>query len=308
MRNVYISDCLLLLVAFMWGATFVVVQQAVAIMAPFAFNGVRFAVAALFLFVWIVCFYPHLLAELNRTLLFNGMMLGFWLFAGYALQTFGLLYTTSSKSAFLTGLSVALVPIFTWLLFKQKIQWPAAFGIALATVGLFFMTSFGTGALNLGDVLSFFCAIGFAVHIILTGRYTSRHSALLLTLMQIATVAVLNCLFAVGFGSGSLAELPVQLVDPKVWGAIVFTAVGATAVAYLAQTSLQKYTPPSHVALIFTMEPVFAALTAYIGTGEPLTGRTMIGGLLIFLGMILVETRVKRLPWLKRSANRSIHS
>ncbi|HET7578650.1 MAG TPA: DMT family transporter [Bacillales bacterium] len=301
MNRWYVADSLLLLVAFIWGATFVIIQNAVTVLEPFTFNGFRFLCAALFLLGWMVCFHRRQLKKINRSLLVSGVIMGSWLFCGYALQTFGLLYTTSSKAGFLTGLNVVLVPLLAFWVLKQKPKKFAVVGVMIAAGGLYMLTAGSQAAVNIGDLLEFLCAIGFAMQIVFTGKYASFFPALVLTLVQISTVAVLNLIAAFLFENWTRAFSAEVVGGTGVWGAIFFTSLFATVLAYLAQTAFQKNTAPTHVALIFTMEPVFAALTAYIWAGERLGTMALIGCLLIFAGMILSELPGKRLTRFKRS-------
>src|SRR5690606_20031835 len=122
--------------------------------------------------------------------------IGLWLFIGYASQTIGLLYTTSSKAGFITGLSVVLVPLFSFLLMKVKPGANAITGVSIATIGLYLLTMTDKVSLNIGDGFVFVCAIAFAMHIIFTGKYSSKYPSLLLTVVQITTVAFLSIIFA----------------------------------------------------------------------------------------------------------------
>lgn len=113
----YKADISLLFVAFVWGATFVVVQNAIAFLPPLLFNGVRFAIASILLWIWVFIFERK---PLDKQLIRAGFILGIWLCLGYAFQTIGLLYTTSSKAGFITGLNVVLVPFLSFMILKQK--------------------------------------------------------------------------------------------------------------------------------------------------------------------------------------------
>lgn len=295
------ADISLLFVAFIWGATFVLVQNAIALLEPFTFNGVRFSLAGLFLIAWLFIFKRDTLQFMNKKLLLSGFIMGTWLFAGYALQTFGLLYTTSSKAGFITGLSVVLVPVFGFLFLKETPKRFAVFGVGIATVGLYLLTLGDRLSLNAGDILVFFCAISFAAHIIVTGKYTSLHSTLLLTITQIMTVSLLSSLSALFFEDWQLAFDSSVIGNSHVLIALVICSFFATAIAFLAQTNFQKFTTPTRVALIFAMEPVFAAITGYFWAHERLGGKALIGCLLIFIGMILAEMPQKALQGLAKN-------
>jgi drug/metabolite transporter (DMT)-like permease len=289
-----LADTSLLFVAFIWGATFVLVQNAISILDPFSFNAVRFFLAAIFLFFCLPLMKQRREAKIHKSLLFAGIIMGVMLFSGYALQTFGLLYTTSSKTGFITGLSVVLVPAFAFLFFKQKLKPNGILGVIAATIGLYFLTMSGEVNVNKGDVLVFFCAISFALHIILTGIYTAKFPSLPLTLVQISTVAVLSGCSAFLFEDWTKMFQSSVILNTKVITALLITSLLATAFAFFVQTMFQKYTTPTRVALIFAMEPVFAAITAYYWADERLSNHALVGCVLIFIGMILTELPVKR--------------
>jgi drug/metabolite transporter (DMT)-like permease len=283
------ADISLLLVALVWGSTFVIVQNAIAVLDPFSFNSIRFSIAAVLLIIWLLLFERKQLIKLNRKLMLSGVLIGIWLFVGYASQTAGLLYTTSSKAGFITGLSVVLVPLFSFLLMRNKPTQNAVLGIIIATAGLYFLTMTDSVTLNIGDGLVFICAIGFALQIIFTGKYSKNFPTLLLTIIQIATVALLSTISAYLFEDWSSMMTVQVLLDSDVVIALVITSILATALAFLIQTSVQKYTTPTRVALIFAMEPVFAAITGYIWAGDRLSYTAVAGCLMIFAGMIFSE-------------------
>ena len=171
-------------------------QNALDFLMPFSFNGVRFTMASVLLIAWLLIFQRKQLKECNRKLIFSGIIIGFWLFVGYATQTAGLLFTTSSKAGFITGLNVVLVPVFSLLLLKQKPSKNAILGIMVATVGLYLLTMTDSISLTIGDGLVFICAIAFALQIIFTGKYSFSFPTLLLTVIQIITVAILSMISA----------------------------------------------------------------------------------------------------------------
>ena len=295
MKKTVIADLSLLVVAFVWGATFVIVQNAISFLEPMTFNAIRFFIACLFLLSWICLFYRTQLKHLDKKLIFAGVVMGVWLFGGYALQTIGLLYTTSSKAGFITGLSVVLVPLFTFLILKQKPGLNAIIGVSVATVGLYLLTMGDAFRINKGDLYVFFCAISFALHIIFTGKFTSFYPTLLLTVIQIGTVSLLSAISAVLFESWHSAFSPQILLKSEVLLALCVTSLFATALAFLLQTKYQKYTTTTRVALIFAMEPVFAAITAVLFAEETLPVVALLGCTFIFVGMILSELPQKNL-------------
>jgi drug/metabolite transporter (DMT)-like permease len=294
MKKRLLADGILLFVAFIWGATFVLVQQAISFLEPFTFNAIRFSIAAIILMIGFFIYKREQLSAINIKFLLAGLFIGMSLFLGYALQTMGLLYTTSSKAGFITGLSVVLVPLLSLLILKQRPRSIAITGSIIAAFGLFMLTVGDTFSLNIGDLLVLGCAFAFAMHIILTGKYTNKFPTLLLTIGQILGVAIFSSLCAFLFEDWQKAFHVQTLVQKEVLIALLVTSILATAFAFFAQTKLQQYTTPTRVALIFATEPVFAAITAYFWANERLGWIAVAGCAFIFIGMILSEWPSKK--------------
>jgi drug/metabolite transporter (DMT)-like permease len=283
------ADFILLFVTLIWGATFVMVKNAVSLLPPFTFNAVRFLLASvvLGLILWIMN--RSVWRSFNRDLMKAGIKIGIWLFAGYAFQTFGLMYTTSSKAGFITGLSVVLVPLFSFWLLRQKIRKQTIAGVCIATVGLSLISFNKAESVNWGDLLVLLCAFSFAMHIVTVSRYASKFSAFLLGFVQISTVGIFSAMAALIFEKWRIAFDRDILMSPQVLHALVVTSVFATAFAFVAQSQFQKFTTATRTALIFSMEPVFAAVTAYLWADEILSPQAILGSLCILTGMILAE-------------------
>lgn len=272
------AELLLLVATFIWGATFVVVKGALANASPLAFLTVRFGLAGILL-----------LAVLARGRVAPeafgpGLVLGALLFGGYAFQTFAQEFTTPSKCAFITGFSVILVPAI--MLLRGHPMRPAnVAGAVLGLLGLYFLVlPTNLAAVNRGDVLTLFGSMCFAVHIVLVGQYTQRYSFRHLVPVQILAVSAL-----------ALIALPLDPYRKLHWtlglvGAFVVTAVFATGFAFSVQNWAQQYAPPAHTALIFAMEPVFAAVVSWRVMGEHLGGKVLLGSGLILAGMVISET------------------
>jgi len=306
MKKPLFADISLLMVALIWGSTFVLVQGAISSLPPNAFNAIRFIIATLILGGWLLIFERRQLQHLKGSIILSGISLGAWLFTGYAFQTVGLLYTTSSKAGFITGLSVVLVPLFSLVLLKQKPSINAIVGVGIATVGLYLLTLTDVTTLNRGDAFVLACAVGFAMHIIFTGKYSEKYPTLLLTVIQLLTVACLSGLTAFLTEDYSRAFQINILFEKEVLVALVITSVFATALAFFAQTSFQKYTTPTRVALIFAMEPVFAAVTAYVWADDRLTSAALVGCLFIFAGMIFAEVPLKKFRLFKKEDSQAM--
>lgn len=296
-RHQLTADASLLFVTAVWGATFVMVQDAVMGYPVFAFLAIRFALAALVLLPFFLrsrqpsaAIRPSARSPLSDMLaaLLPGILVGVALFAGYAFQTFGLRYTTPAKAGFITGMSVVLVPIGQAIFLRRPPQRNSIIGVTLAAGGLALLSLQPGLAISLGDVLVLACAVAFAAQILLVGRYAPDWQPLRLALVQIVTVAVLSGAAAL------LLERPIGWPPGNVWFAAAFTGVLATALAFFVQSRAQRDTSPTHTALIFAAEPVFAGLFSYLLIGEVLGPRQLAGAGLILAGMIISEVRTMK--------------
>jgi drug/metabolite transporter (DMT)-like permease len=279
------AHLLLTLVALIWGATFVVIKGALSNVSPLLFNAIRMTAATFCL----AALYPREVTGLKSKAFLFSLPVGLFLFAGYALQTTGLRLTTPSKSAFITGLSVVLVPLFMFAFFRRRLSMWSATGVLASFIGLATLALPAGQAwsdfsrVNPGDWLTLGCAISFALHIIMLGRATERVSFKAVAILQTGVAAVLMWL------SVPIFEQPHILWSRVVIVALIITAVFATAFAFGVQSWAQQFTPPTHTALIFTLEPVFAAATSYLVLGERLGGRSLLGCGLILSGVLLSE-------------------
>jgi drug/metabolite transporter (DMT)-like permease len=293
MKKTFLADGSLLFVAFIWGATFVIVQKAIHFLPPHLFNGTRFLLAALLLMFFIK---KKSIMSFSFDILKSGIFLGFFLFLGYAFQTIGLLYTTSSKAGFITGLSVMIVPLLSIWILKDQPRTKVFLGAFIGTIGLYFLTVGDMISMNIGDLLVLFCAFAFALHIIFTSKFSGKHDAIALTIVQLATVSLLSYLSSMLFERTSITSESIFNRDVII--ALTITSIFATAVAFLIQTKFQQFTTAARVALIFAMEPVFAALTAFIVLHESLSGNGLLGCLFIFIAMVVTELPdIKQLKW-----------
>ncbi len=291
MKRIF-ADSILLAVTFAWGATFVVVQDAIRVFPVFNFLGLRFTLSGLIMIACVIIV-PKFRQQLyNKRLWLTGAWLGLWLFAGYALQTVGLLYTTPAQSGFITGLSVVLVPALSLVILHHKPSMGVWLGVVCAAIGLFFLSYQPHRGFNVGDILTFFCAVAFAVQIVAVGKYAERFSPLALAAVQILVVGILSLISAFFAGTASSTFGP-GWMQPSVWEGLVICILFATILAYFAQMVIQKYTTPTRTALIFSAEPVFAALTAYLFASDKIGLSGLIGCALILAGMLIAEFAAK---------------
>jgi len=283
---------LMLFTVAVWGTTFVLIKDALADASPLAFNLVRMTLAFL---VLAVAYRSHW-REVSRSQLIAGAMVGFFLATGYQFQTAGLVKTTPSKSAFITGLVVVLVPLFSIV---PKLRppgakpprWNAFLGALLAFTGILLLTIPAANAgllpdftsVNIGDLLTFGCAVGFAFHCIALGHVSPRIRFQPLALLQIGFCALFMAL------STPLIEHPHMHITPRLCIALAVAAVLATAAAFSIQSWAQSILPATHTALLITLEPVFALITSFLVTGERLGLRPASGAILILAGIALTE-------------------
>ncbi|MDC0709906.1 DMT family transporter [Stigmatella sp. ncwal1] len=273
------ADGALALLTVFWGTTFVVVKDALGHGDPFSFLVLRFGLGAVVLSA--VAGRRMLSGDYLR----RGGLLSLFLFSGYVFQTVGLTHTSPARSAFITGLCVLFVPLLTLVLFRRVPRVPSLVGVVLSTVGLFFLTHAGeeaSGGISSGDLLTLAGSVSYALHIVLTGRFAPKEGASALVAVQLWGVALL-----------SAACLP--FVETRVaWtgafvGAVFFCGVLGSAVAISVQTWAQARTGAVRAALIYALEPVFAALFSVSLGYETLGPREWSGGSLIVLGVLVSE-------------------
>lgn len=280
------ADLLLICCSLIWGATFVLVKDALADASVFVFLALRFVLATLIL----ILMYGRELRKAGAKGLRAGALIGCFMFGGYAFQTAGLELTTPSKAAFITGSFVVFVPVLLALFGSRPVPLWVWFGVLAAFAGLYFLAvpASGVGALNRGDLLILACAFMFALHVISIGHYAVRYSVGALTLIQVAVTALFT-LACVPLFALLGAQRPRVLWTPGLILAVVATGIFATALAFSVQVWAQQYSSANHAAIIFTLEPVFAGLTSFVFYHERLGARSLAGAGLILAGILMAE-------------------
>ncbi len=263
-------------VTLIWGVTFVLVKQALNDAPPFYFATLRFGLATILSLVVV----NQKLFQLTKNELIGGIICGFFLFLGYGFQNFGLMNTTASKSAFITSVSVLLVPILLVTFNLQKVKWKIWVAVLIAIMGLYLLIVPGGGELNLGDILTSACALSFALHIILQDIYIKKKIRLFpFFCIQSGFVTLVSFLNAIIFESSTI------IWSDRLFVAIIITGVLATFIAFIIMIWAQKILNPSETAIIFSIEPVAAALFATALGGEVLGLWGWIGGGLVCLAV-----------------------
>jgi drug/metabolite transporter (DMT)-like permease len=290
------------LTTLIWGSTFIMAVDILARWPPVAYLAFRFALAAL-----VLCLLFGRAAWRERRGAWRaGVVLGLLVGGGFALQAAGQVYTTASKSAFVTGLTTPLVPFVAYALLRVRPNVENMIGVTLASVGgALILLPQGAGAVNQGDLLTLAATALFAAHITLMSRYARRYELRRLTVWQITTAALVFLIVWAGARLGALvtsaAALPAFLAReaaPLAWGGrvgwqLVYLALVGTLGAFLLWTWGQARMSATHAAIIFSLEPVFATAFAVAvrGAGEWMGGRGYLGAALVFAGIIVSELR-----------------
>jgi drug/metabolite transporter (DMT)-like permease len=273
------AELSLFLLTFIWGTTFPLVKTALNYASPFVFLTLRFSLGTLA--IWL--FFAKRMSFKEKGIVKAGIVIGIFLFLGFAFQTIGLKYTAASKSAFITGLFVVMVPPLSYVILKEKPRIFSLIGVFLAITGLWLMTRPRGSEFNLGDLSTFLCAVSFSFQVIFVQTYTKKYDFATLTFLQVLVTTVLSlpCMF--------LAEEMKLVYHPHLVIAILVCAILATAFALFIQNRMQKDTTAVKASLVYAMEPVFAALFSFLLLGEVLGRMGVFGGGLILSGMLCSE-------------------
>lgn len=275
------ADLALAFNTLIWGSTFVLVKRALDDASALLFIAIRFFIATLIIgwvfrkrWKWASGPPP------------GGILAGLCLFGGYAFQTLGLKLTTPSKAAFLTGLAVVMVPLLASLVYRVYPHVSEAIGVAIATIGMGLMTlEKNSGGLAWGDTLEIFCAISFAAHIVVLGHYSKLAPFEPIAVWQLGITA------ALALGSFWWMEKPYFHPTPFLWLALAISALLSTALAFTIQAWAQQITTATRAALIYALEPVFAAIFSFTLAGERLAMKAVLGAALILIGILAVELK-----------------
>lgn len=285
------ADMAMFLVVIGWGASFILTKDALSSVSTYNFLAIRFLLA---FFISFVVFIKNMKNVDVKTLKY-AIILGGVLFSHFAFQTVGLNYTTASKSAFITGFNIILVPVIMSILMKKAPKKKTIISVIISFIGIGLLTlGKDVSGVNIGDAYTLVCALSFAIYIVLVEKYVKDVDSIAFAVIQIGVVGVLS------LAASLMLESPVIPAMSGVWINIVILSVVCTSGAYIIQNLAQKYTPPTHIALISSAEPVFAAMFGYFLYGEVLSGNGVIGAMLILLGMIICEVDIESLVMKRR--------
>jgi drug/metabolite transporter (DMT)-like permease len=262
MKRVLLTG-LLIAVTAVWGWTFVVVKDAIALYGVLGFLAIRFAIAS-------GCLGVLCARRMTWRTFAVGAGIGVAMAAGYLLQTFGLQYTTPTHSGLVTGLFVVCAPTAAWVFFRVRPGWVLVACVAVSLVGMVLLTGQSPERLREGDLLTLGCAAAYGLHIALLSRYSKGHDAMALALAQMLAATAL-------FGLAWPVFEPVSWPPPKVWFSLILTGTLASALAFYVQTLVQQRLSAARTAVVLTMEPVFAAFFGYWLAGDRLTPVQILG-------------------------------
>lgn len=291
------ADGILILVTLCWGVSYLLMDISLEELDPFTLNAFRFlgafAIAALVSFKKI--------RTVNKTTLKYSLLVGFALVFVYIGATFGVKYTSLSNSGFLCALTVVFTPILAWLFFKKAPGKKLTFVVILCFIGIALLTLGDDFSINMehlkGDMLCLMCAVVYAADLLLTEKAVSHEEvdAYNLGVFQLGVTGALNLIMAL------IVETPQAPQTMEVWSAVIFLSVFCTGVAFVLQPVAQQYTTASHVGVIFTLEPVFAAVVAYFFAGEILSFKAYLGAALMLASIFIMEIDFKTLKKKKKA-------
>lgn len=277
-----LGKLILLLTAAIWGSGFTFTDIALDYFTTFQVIAMRFTIA----FIIVAIVYFNRLKNITKDDFIKGFIIGSILFAAYLFQTLGLVYTTTSKNSFLTAVNVVLVPFISWMILKNKLSKNTLLGalVTLIGIGLISFTSTGkeTG-FNIGDVISLIGAVFFAGHLFYADHYGDHIDSFKVMVLQMGTAAFWSWLAVLFFGETNFVFTTASIMP------ILYIGIFTTLVAYALMTIAQKMTTSTEAAIILSTEAFFGLLTAVWLLNDPVTLPMIIGGVLIFCGILVVE-------------------
>ena len=283
-RLQYKAELFLLFTAIFWGLSFPLIKIGLIYVSPFAFVFYRFLITTI---IFIIIFRKKLPGIKFKELKY-GFILGIYLYIGFITQTIGLKYTTAANSAFITGTNIVLIPFVQILLVKTKPKIENIIGIIIVVIGLFFLTEIKNANFNYGDFITLFCAISFAIYIVLLDKYYKKTGYFELIYGQFITMVFL-CLFGMFFIEYLILDEYYFELNFESSFTLIFTSLLATLLGLYIAIKYQKFTTPVRAGLIYNMEQIFAVIFAYFIINELLSFNQLIGAIIMFTGLLISE-------------------
>ncbi|HMQ68936.1 MAG TPA: DMT family transporter [Ignavibacteria bacterium] len=280
----YRAEMILLCITIAWGLSFPLVKISLNSISPGLFIFIRFLITL----VTFMIIFRNKIEYKNFKLWKNGLILGVFLFSGFAFQTVGLEYTTASKSGFITGTNLIILPFAQFFILKIKPGNENIAGALIVLTGLYILSEAFYIVPNIGDLMTLFCAVFFAIHIILLNKYTSDENFLYMTFGQFFSMTILSLLFTFfydeNFKGGAFIILNTELIIT-----LIYTSFVSTLLSILLITKYQNMTTPLRAGIIYSMESIFAAIFAFLVLNEILNFNQMLGAAIMFTGLLISE-------------------
>ncbi|MCX6152894.1 MAG: DMT family transporter [Candidatus Kapabacteria bacterium] len=279
------AEFYLLLVTLIWGGTFTLTKGALSDCPPLLLTALRFSIALIVSLI----FFSKYLKGIDRDILRNGIILGLLFTFGFLLQSVGLKFTSVSKSAFITGITVAFTPFAYYIIERKTITNIQKFGIFIVSIGLWLFTNPHIDNINIGDALTLGSTLFWAFYITYIDVFTRETDSFAITIrLVIIPFMVAVPISFLLFFIFEFQNLNFH-ISPHLIGALAYNGLIVSIVVTLIHTSVQKYTTPVKASLIFTLEPVFASIIAFLFINDQLSGREIAGAIVIFIGIISSE-------------------
>jgi drug/metabolite transporter (DMT)-like permease len=280
----YKSEFILLFCAIVWGVSFPTVKLSLIYMSPNAFIFLRFFVTLAVFYI----FYREKISRFGKKEVTHGIILGIYLFIGFISQTVGLLYTSASNSAFITGTNLILIPFVQLIVIKVKPKIENIIGVIIVMTGIYILSDLQKTSINWGDIVTMFCAVAFAFHIVYLHKYSKESPALPLIYGQYLSMTVLSFISMIIFEVLIFGNIKFVYSNVLLFS-VIFNGVFSTFIAFILAIKFQKYTTPIRAGLIYNMEQVFAVIFSFIIISEVLTLNQVIGSLIILAGLLVSE-------------------
>lgn len=278
---------LLVAVTIVWGSGYVVNDVLLNSISPFQILTGRFGLA----FLVLAILSRSKIKTLHRNTFIKGILLGALLFIAFSFQTVGLSFTTPSKNAFLTQMSVVFVPIISFLFFKQRVLIKTQLGIVVSLVGVACMSLNGFTSINIGDVFSILCALFFALQVIMMGEFVRDENPLSLMFVQMGTATVMSLIVNVIQGNiyyGGNTTVNIGLIYLGVFG---------TLFGYGVQTAAQKVVSASEISLVLSLESFWGMMLSMVLLKQVVSGQEMLGAWLILAGVLISQVPLPTRTW-----------
>lgn len=280
----HIAEFGLILIAMIWGSGFVGTQLALdGGLTPLQLLTIRFFIGAVLINL---IFFKQIKENINKEMLKSGVILGFFLFIAFAVQTIGILYTTPTKNAFITAANVVIVPFIGFFIYKRKLDKIGIISSIMTLIGIGILSLEADFSINIGDFLTLICAFGFAFHIFFTSEFASKYNPIILTGIQFTVAFILSLVCQI-----FMSEMKIEAQINGYLGAL-YLGVFSTTIAFLLQTICQKMVDGTKTAIILSTEAVFGTIFSVLILKEIVTLKMLIGIAIIFTSIIMAETKL----------------